>query len=66
MIAANTWFDEAGALSVAAPRQRQLPVTGMRTPGLGPGDSALLLRSHMSGDRVPHQRAQLVFSHDRR
>jgi hypothetical protein len=66
VIAANARFDEAGAISVAAARQRQLPVTGMRTPAAGRSNSVLLFRPPMSGDRVPYQRAQLVLSHDGR
>jgi len=66
VIAANARFDEAGAISVAAARQRQLFVTGMRTPGPGRSNLVRLFRPPMSGDRVPYQRAQLVFSHDGR
>jgi hypothetical protein len=66
MIAANVRFDEAGAVSVAAARQRQLLVTGMRPPHLGRGDPVLLFRRPMSGDRFPDQRTQLVFSHGSR
>ena len=64
VVAANARFDEAGAIAVAAARQRQLLVTGMRTPGPGRGNPMPLFRPPMSGDRVPYQRAELVFSHD--
>jgi hypothetical protein len=66
VITANARFDEAGAISVAAARQRQLLVTGMRTPGPGGRNPMLLFRPPMSGDRVAYQRAQLVFGHDGR
>jgi hypothetical protein len=64
VIAADARLDEAGAISVAAARQRQLLVAGMRTPGPGRSHPVLLFRPPMSGDRVPYQRAKLVFSHD--
>ena len=66
VIAANARFDEAGAISVAAARQRQLLMTGMRTPGPSGRNPVLLFRPPMSGDRLPYQRAQLVFSHNGR
>ena len=78
VIATDARFDKASAISLAAPRQRQLRVAGMGPPHLdrrgkhsrplftGTHGRTVRLRPPMSGDRVPYQRAQLLFSHNNR
>jgi hypothetical protein len=77
VIAANARLDQAGAISITAAHERQLCVAGMGTPRLdrreqsprplfatGTHSRVEQLRPPMSGDRISHQRAQFVFSHD--